>query len=217
MYRTANSQTLIKGEVRDFANDSLLENVNLKNIYTKQGMNIKGDGEFSIYVKKGELIEFTKVGYQTVRIRIQSEVEPLYYKVVMNKKPIELREVDIRGKPLDFQGDSVRYRKTYDIILRKEKKDEVNMSSMPLAMLSKKNREEWAFQQMYQEWEEEKYIDFVFNDKLVKKITYLDGDDLRMFMKIYRPPYHFLRTASDYEYLEYIKGSFYDFKRNQGR
>ena len=208
------SQSLIKGEVRDFSNDSLISNVNVKNIYTKQGMTIKDDGLFGIYVKKGELIEFTKVGYETVRIRIQNETEPSYYKIVLKKKPIELREVDIRGKPLDYKSDSIRYRKVYDIVLRKEKKDEVNMSSMPLAMLSKKNREEWAFQQMYEKWEEEKYIDFAFNDKLVKKITYLDGDELKQFMKRYRPSYEFLRTVSEYEYLSYIKNCFYDFKNN---
>jgi hypothetical protein len=177
-------------------------------------MTIGADGKFSITVKKGELIEFTKIGYQTVRVRILSEKEPEYYKIVMNKTPIELREVDIRGRPLDYKKDSIRYRKTYDIVMRKERRDEVDMRSMPLAMLSKKNRQEWAFQKMYDKWEQEKYIDFVFNDKLVSRITYLEGEDLKAFMLRYRPPYDLVRNVSEYEYLDYIKSCYYHFKKS---
>lgn len=208
------AQTIIKGEVRDLANNSLMENVNVKNIYTQIGLTVQADGHFSLPVKKGELVEFTKVGYQTVRVRILSEKEPEYYKIIMNKTPIELREVDIRGKPLDFKKDSIRYRKTYDIVMRKESKNEVDMRSMPLAMLSKKNRQEWAFQEMYAQWEQEKYIDFVFNDKLVSRITYLQDEDLKLFMKLFRPTYEFLRNVSEYEYLDYIKSSYYQFKKS---
>jgi hypothetical protein len=209
----AYAQTNIKGEVRDMANNSLMENVNIKNIYTQQGLTVQSDGQFTIPVKKGELIEFTKVGYQTVRVRILSEKEPEFYKIIMNKAPIELREVDIRGKPLDYKKDSIRYRKTYDIVMRKEHKDDVDMRSMPLAMLSKKNRQEWAFQEMYAQWEQEKYIDFVFNDKLVSRITYLQDEDLKTFMRLYRPQYEFVRNVSEYEYLDYIKSCYYHYKK----
>ena len=209
----AHAQINIKGEVRDMANNSLMENVNIKNIYTQQGLTVQSDGQFAIPVKKGELLEFTKVGYQTVRVRILSEKEPEFYKIIMNKTPIELREVDIRGKPLDYKKDSIRYRKTYDIVMRKEHKDDVDMRSMPLAMLSKKNRQEWAFQEMYAQWEQEKYIDFVFNDKLVNRITYLQDEDLKTFMRLYRPQYEFLRNVSEYEYLDYIKSCYYHYTK----
>jgi len=208
-------QTLIKGEVRDLATDDFLDNVNVKNLYSQKGMTIQKDGQFKIEVRRGELIEFTKVGYQSVRIRIQSEKEPLFYKIVMNKAATMLREVDIRGKPLDFKKDSIRYREVYDVVLRKERKEEVDMRSMPLAMLSKKNRQEWAFQEMYEKWEREKYIDFTFNERLVARITYLKDEELKEFMKRYRPDYDFLRTATDYEYLDYIKRCYYEYKKGK--
>ncbi|MBK7690634.1 MAG: hypothetical protein IPJ31_05790 [Bacteroidetes bacterium] len=214
-YTKAFAQTIIKGEVRDLADNSLMENVNVKNIYTQEGLTLKANGLFSIQVKKGELVEFSKVGYQTVRVRIVSEKEPEYYKIVLSKTPIELREVDIRGKPLDFKKDSVRYRKTYDIVMRKDRKEDVDMRSMPLAMLSKKNRQEWAFQEMYEQWEQEKYIDYVFNDKLVHRITYLEKEELQTFMKVYRPRYDFVRNVSEYEYLDYIKSCYYHFKKSK--
>ena len=209
------AQTFIKGEVKDLATDDFLSNVNVKNIYTQKGMTIQQDGQFKLEVRKGELIEFSKVGYQTIRIRILSEKEPLFYKMVMNKAPVMLREVDIRGKPLDFKKDSIRYREVYDIVLRKERKDEVDMRSMPLAMLSKKNRQEWAFQEMYEKWEREKYIDVAFNERLVSKITYLKDDELKVFMKWNRPSYDFLRNATDYEYLDFIKSRYYEYKKGK--
>lgn len=209
------AQTIIKGEVKDLATDDFLSNVNVKNIYTQKGMTIQQDGQFKLEVRKGELIEFSKVGYQTIRIRILSEKEPLFYKMVMNKAPVMLREVDIRGKPLDFKKDSIRYREVYDIVLSKERKDEVDMRSMPLAMLSKKNRQEWAFQEMYEKWEREKYIDVAFNERLVSKITYLKDDELKVFMKWNRPSYDFLRNATDYEYLDFIKSRYYEYKKGK--
>ncbi len=209
------SQSLIKGEINDFGNQLPLDNVNIRNVYTLQGMTSKTDGHFDIMVKKGELIEFTKLGYQTVRVRISNEKEPSYYKIVLKKTPIELREVDIKGKPLDFKKDSMRYREVYDIILRKEKQEDIDMRNMPLAMLSKKNREEWAFQKMYTNWEAEKFVDMTFNERLVHRITYLEGEDLQEFMKIFRPSSEFLRNASEYEYLHYIKHCFYLYKKNK--
>ena len=202
---TAESQTLIRGELTDFANGKALDNVNVRNIYTLQGMTTPTDGSFQVTVKKGELVEFSKLGYQTLRVRINSEKEPLYYKLVLKKTPIELREVDIRGKPLDFKKDSIRYREVYDIVLRKENKDDIDMRSMPLAMLSKKNRQEWAFQEMYAKWEAEKYIDMTFNARLVQRITYLEGDQLDEFMRLFRPSVDFLRSVTEYEYLDYIR------------
>jgi hypothetical protein len=100
-------------------------------------------------------------------------------------------------------------------VLRKERKDEVDMRSMPLAMLSKKNRQEWAFQEMYEKWEREKYIDFAFNERLVSKITYLKDDELKVFMKWNRPSYDFLRNATDYEYLDFIKSRYYEYKKGK--
>jgi hypothetical protein len=203
------AQTMIKGEIKDFANNQNMGNVNIRNIYTLKGMTTIDDGKFEIVVKKGELVEFSKVGYQTLRIRIKNEHEPSYYNLIMSRVSIILREVDIKGKPIDFKKDSVKFRESYDLVLRKPKKEEIDMRSMPLAMLSKKNRQEWAFQEMYAVWEQEKYIDFVFNDKLVHKITYLENEDLAFFIKKYRPSYAFLRSANEYEFLDYIKQCYY--------
>lgn len=205
------AQNMIRGIILD-ENNRPIENVNIKNIQTKEGMTTLSDGNFKIVVNKQDLLEITKVGFRTLRIRIVNDKNPSYYNLVMNREPIALKEVDIKGKSLDYFSDSIRYDKTYGHILRSESFNDLNAAAMPLAYLSKKNRERWAFQEMYKQWEEQKYIDFVFNTSLVKRITYLQGNDLDLFMKIYRPSYSFLKTASTYEFLDYIKKSYYEFK-----
>jgi hypothetical protein len=207
------AQVTIQGELVDFGNGLPVENANVRNVFTLTGMTTAKDGKFQLVVKKGELMEISKVGYQTLRIRIHSEKEPLYFKLEFKKAPVELREVDIKGRSLDYTKDSIRYRETYDVVLRKQRREDVDMRSMPLAMLSKKNRQEWAFQEMYESWEREKFIDLTFNDRLVNKITYLEGEELKAFMKTFRPSYEFLRSASQYEYLDYIKRCYYLYRR----
>jgi dsRNA-specific ribonuclease len=61
----------------------------------------------------------------------------------------------------------------------------------------------------------EKYIDFAFNERLVSKITYLKDDELKVFMKWNRPSYDFLRNATDYEYLDFIKSRYYEYKKGK--
>lgn len=213
-HSTIHAQSLIKGEIRSEETDSLLDNVIIRNTYSKRGTITDSTGKFLLEVHKGDLIHIRRLGYEEVRIRINNEKEPSFYKLILKRKSRLLPEVDIRGQNLDFAADSIRYRETYGWVLNKPGQYDLDMQSMPLAMLSKRNREEWAFQQMYQEWSEEKFIDLTFNKVLVQKITYLKGEDLDIFMKQYRPTYYFLRHASRYEFLLYIKQSYHQF-RNQ--
>jgi len=164
-------------------------------------------------VKSGELIELKRNNYKTLRIRIQNEKQPSYYILHLEKlKPM----VDVKGYLLAYQLDSLDYDKTFFNAVHGTKQGENNACGGSLDALSKQNRERWAFQKMYAKWQGAKYVDFVFNEKLVKEITYLSGNDLRRFMRIYRPSVQFLRTATQYEYLDYIKKSYFQFKQ-QGR
>jgi len=47
----------------------------------------------------------------------------------------------------------------------------------------------------------------------VSRITYLQDEDLKTFMRLYRPQYEFLRNVSEYEYLDYIKSCYYHYKK----
>jgi len=75
-----------------------------------------------------------------------------------------------------------------------------------------KNRRMAAFRQRLIREEEDKAIDHRFTKALIKKLTGLTDKPLDDFMKRYRPSYMFAMTASDYEFGEYIKLAYEEFR-----
>ncbi len=214
-HKNSNAQQFIEGTVKDAETKQFMENVNIQNIHNNYFMTTDSTGKFRIEIKKDQLIEFRKIGYQTLRFRINAVTKNIFYALELERERIQIKTVDIKGRPIDYKKDSIKYAQEYDYILRGEKKSEVNMSSMPLAMLSKENRMRWEFIKNYERWQDEKFIDFAFNENLVRKITYLDGEALRIFMINYRPSVQFLRTSTEYEYLDYIKKAYRHFQKNK--
>lgn len=169
-------------------------------------------GNFQVEVKNGELLQFSKRSYHTLRIRIANEKQPSYYVLHLEKtRPLR----DVKGRLLAYQLDSLEYDKTFFNTIHGTRQGDNNAQSISLDALSKQTRERWAFQKMYDKWQKSKYVDFIFNKELVERITYLSGDDLKRFMRQYRPTYRFLRTATEYEYLKYIKDAYKQFQKQE--
>jgi hypothetical protein len=76
----------------------------------------------------------------------------------------------------------------------------------------KRNRRLAAFQARLIEDEQDKFIDHRFTHYIVKKITGLEGDALDSFMLRFRPSFQFTKIASDYEFYDYIKLAYQDYK-----
>lgn len=60
--------------------------------------------------------------------------------------------------------------------------------------------------------EKEKYVDSRFNKELVHLATGLTGTDLDLFMKRYRPGYHFTLNSNAAQFHEYIMAAYQQFK-----
>lgn len=76
----------------------------------------------------------------------------------------------------------------------------------------RKNKNMEKLRQFLIEKEQDGYVDYRFNKKLVERITLLDSAELIKFMRIYRPSYEFASTASDYDFHKYILLSYIRFK-----
>jgi len=63
------------------------------------------------------------------------------------------------------------------------------------------------------EQEQENYINYRFNRNSVKRITGLDGKDLDVFMKTYRPDFEFTQNSSLVDFYQYILNASYDYKK----
>jgi CarboxypepD_reg-like domain len=204
---TCIAQVNINGIIKSLGNDSIITGVNIKNINTKINTISNNNGEFSIDIKKGHLLEISHVGYQVVRIRIYDEHNPSYYNVVMKKNARTLQEIIIRDKNTNYSIDSQRTYETYKLILDKPYKSEISASILPMEMMSRKFREEQAFREHLKIWERDKFVDFMFNERQLKRWTGLAPERLQEFMRLYKPGYDFLRSINEYKYLLYLKNA----------
>lgn len=213
---SANAQTQIKGVIVDNKLLTPIRKAQVENIHTKQIVQTDSSGNFALTVRSGEMIYALKEGFDKVYVRIINEKQPTFYKLHLDKT---IPRLDVRGHLLPYQRDSIEYAEAYSGILRGAKKGDNfarESGNVSLDALSKQNRDRWAFQAMFEKWQNEKYVNYVFNDSLVQKITYLEGSDLKRFMDRYRPSYTFLRSATEYEYLRYIKQSYIQFQKEEG-
>ena len=197
----------VTGVVIDKNTGGPLENVNIDNVHTSFGMISDREGKFFITASKGQLLEFRKMGYKTVRVRIPDGNVPSYFKIIMQEGMIELPQYELQAGRHDWKSDSMRYHELYKHELDLPRMSALDMIQHPFSALSKKNQEIWAFQNDYNATERQKYIDHVFNPKTVSQLTGLTGDSLNYYMRRYRPDYEMVRNMNEYTLYNYIKNA----------
>jgi hypothetical protein len=77
----------------------------------------------------------------------------------------------------------------------------------------KRNKQLKRMQERLLEQEQENYVNYRFNRNSVKRITGLDGKDLEIFMKEYRPDFEFTQSSSLVDFYQYILNASYDYKK----
>jgi hypothetical protein len=193
---------VMKGKVYDMKTNQPIPNVNVVNTFTETGMTTDSSGTFTINAEKGHLIEFRRIGYKIVRVRIEAVTLP-YYSIAMKEGAFDIEEIQITGK--NYRTDSIENRETYKWAIEHYKLEGLDVIQHPFDALSKRNRQIWAFQKRYDYFEKEKFVDYVFNAKLINKITKIDSADMETYRRYYRPSYEQVKAWTEYEFLEYIK------------
>jgi len=203
---------IISGDVSDAVSRSPLSYVAVVNVHTNESVGTDSSGRFMINVEKGQLLEFRKLGYKVLRVRIPSGTIPPYFKLFMHEGPVELPEYDLIARGRDFKKDSLRYYELYRTYLNMPELKGLDVIRHPFSALSKRNRMIWAFQKEFALFEQEKFIDYTFNEKLIEQLTGLKDDSARAYMRAYRPTYEQLRSMSDYGFYSYIKQTVTNFR-----
>jgi hypothetical protein len=133
--------------------------------------------------------------------------------IIISKGVNEVKDMDVaRNYRYDYKSDSIRYHDIYAHELDFPKLGGIDMVASPFSALSGKNREIWRFQEDYDAFEKEKYVDRTFNESVITKFTGLTGDSLHYFIKRYRPTYDQLRNMNDYTFYNFIKTSVYKYR-----
>ena len=211
-YIPAHAQT-IRGEVLDMDNKKTIAGIDIENIYTSLSISTGSDGSFIIAASGGQLLEFKKTGYKTVRVRVPQGFIPSYFRIIMKKGISDIHGVDIaHNNRYNYTNDSTRFHDLYKHELDFPKMSSMDMIAHPFSAMSGRNREIWQFQEDYDYFEKEKYVDMTFNADVITKFTGLTGDSLHYFMRRYRPGYQQLKAMNDYAFFNYIKTSVYRYR-----
>lgn len=195
----------IKGAVQDRESKTALANAQLVNIYDNSLVFTDSNGAFTINAKKGELLEVRLAGYKITRFRISQGHVPSYFKIYLDKMVVLDTDRFAHSNLTQYQIDSIKNHELYRSALDYPRMTTFEQIESPFTALSRSNQMKWKFQESYAMFEREKFIDFTFNENLVKELTGLEGDDLKKYMKRFRPSYEALRNMSLYDYYSYIR------------
>ena len=195
----------IRGEVLDLEDKRPIAGVNIENIYTDLVISTDAHGGVLIAAAGGQLLEFKKAGYKTVHVRIPQGYIPSFFRIIMQQGIAVIPDVNIAGNRYDYTHDSIRFHELYKHELEFPKMSGFDMIAHPFSAMSGKNREIWQFQEDYDYFEKEKYVDRTFNEAIITKFTGLKGDSLHAYMRRYRPSYQQLKSMNDYTFFNFIK------------
>lgn len=217
MCETVFSQIKIRGTVFDISKKRPLEGVS---VMSTSGAGTVTDvlGNYTIKVSLEDSIYFSYLDKPTSRFPVKDMVATNNFDISLHVTSNILPEVFVR--PPDYRQDSIQNRKDYAKAFD-FRRPGLSISSLPAGsggagvgvdlgelvnvFRFKRTKSILAFQERLEQQEQDKFVDRRFNKSLVKRITGLDGEDLTMFMKMYRPSYEFSVAASDYDFFENIK------------
>lgn len=192
--------------------DSLpLPGVFIQNIHTKVYSVSNGDGYFSISAGPLDTLFFRAAGHLPVSFRAISLPGILY----MRPEIIQLAGVEIVRK--SYREDSIALREEFrkNFNFRRPKIQEVlvimptgigvNIFQLYKALSFKNNKRQLTFKSRLQKYEQEQYVSQFFTPQLVAQYSGLQGDSLQRFILMHKPDFQFMKDASTYDLLLYIK------------
>jgi hypothetical protein len=78
----------------------------------------------------------------------------------------------------------------------------------------RRNKQHLQFQKRLIEQEQDRYVDYKFNSKFLKRVTGLSGPQLEEYKTQYRPSYEFIISVTELEFYEYIDYTSAKFKKD---
>jgi len=165
------------------------------------------DGAYHITAQPGDIVIFSLMGYDTVRITVQAAAsDNMIRNISMQRAVFTLDEVQVNSRYTPYQLDSMERRRTYSNELNWQKERSVMSPISALAdNISRKSRMRWRFQRNFGKWEAEKFTDTRYTPELVQSLTGLEGNDCYQFMAAYPMDVDYARVASDLEIQMWIR------------
>jgi len=203
-----------------------LEGVSVMTVSGK-GTTTDSNGNYYIVVPLEDSLAFSYLGRSTQKFPVKDINSMSGFDIALHVDPLELKEVKVM--PRNYRMDSLQNRKDYAKAFDFKKPGfkltspttngglgaGVDLDELINVFRRDRTRRMLAFQGRLVEEEQEKYVDHRFSPYIVKKLTRLDGEELDSFMVRYRPSYEFCKKATDYDFFDYIKIAFKQYKADR--
>jgi hypothetical protein len=204
----------VKGVIYDFSQKNPLEAVS---VMSTSGTGTITDvyGRYSIWVRATDSLFFSYQGRETGKYPVLKMEDVRQFNMALHVQVYALPNVIVR--PPNYQMDSLMNRMEYAKYFDYNKPNplkSINVGPTGVGMdpneiinmfRFKRNRALASLQNRLITEEQDKYIDFRFNKKFVTELTGMQGEELTLFMRKYRPPYDFVAITNQLEFGYYIQ------------
>ncbi len=214
-HANAQQEVTIRGTVYNMYRTKPLESVSVI-AASGRGTVTDANGNYSIRVNENDSLSFSYLGRATQMFPVSEMNRTTGFDIALHVEATELKEVQVapRNYHMDSLQNRIDYQKSFDYTKPKFGITSPGSGGLGVGMdldaliemlNFKQIRRSIAFRNRLIEDEQDKFVDHRFNRSLVKKVTNLDGDQLDSFMMVYRPSYQFAKSATDYDFYDYIK------------
>jgi hypothetical protein len=221
----AQTGKMMPGSVVDKTTNMPVRMASITNISLGKTVVSRTNGTFELEMSAGNIIAFMANGYYSDTIVLKQEIfNAGNLLITLSQLPATLAEVTVTGNYNKYQVDSIERRKNF--------LENVGASSVPaisranesgfgiglnLDRFSKKQKQERKARDIFAMMEEEAYVNFRWNEEIVKKYSMFQEDELIAFMERNRPQYGWLRKNPTEEALMYyINSSLKKEKKKKG-
>jgi hypothetical protein len=186
-------------------------------------------GKYQLMADMSDSVYFIYNNKTTARYAVSQMKKTDYFDIALHVRVTEkfktLSEVKVYRR--SYTEDSMANRERYAKLFNYEKPGlstsmnpttgavGLDINELINAFRFRRNRQMRKMQERLELEEQDKFVNYRFSKATVRRITRLQGADLDLFMKMYRPSFEFAATAELVEFYQHILNSSYQFKRDQ--
>jgi hypothetical protein len=191
---------LITGCVRDSISHETIPYTSITNIGIKKTVLTNKNGQFKINAKENQLLSFASVGYtfDTLRLTKKNLLKDTLY-IFLSPLTRNLEGVTVISRYSAYQFDSLQRRKDFFQTMSDHIIPVTSLANSGAGIginldhfYNRENRKRKVIN-LFDQMEQEQYINYRFTPSLVSKYATLSDDSLSLFILQYRPTYDWLR------------------------
>jgi hypothetical protein len=204
---------VVQGIIFDKLSKDRIAEVNVKNATSGKSIYNNLKGIYTLDANVGDVLIFTKQNYRPDTLIIKDYTSQAVYMQPLGKMLKEVTIHDtIKTPEQQYEATKRDYTKIYGPSANPDWLS-VGPGGVGLGIdalynsLSRSGRNAEHLRGIIQQDYYQNVIDYRFNKSLVARVTGLKDGRLTDFMQKYRPGYYFVSTATEYEFITYIKSN----------